>query len=188
MMPLYGLAVWRLGRSHAPGLLPGQSLGSHCVCPSPDSYLSGMVESLRNWLWASALPPTCPSRKTCLSLRNPGQLPPSTHQSWVLGHFYPVSFAPHTLQRLGYQFHDVLKPQLQFHVPHLLMTLPLSGLSKLVQAFACCHLICSKLALFPSPFPLPAFLGISRPSFWKPESGPWSLDRFAHRLKAHGAH
>lgn len=45
--PLCGLAVWRLGRSRAPGLGPrteihGLALPA-CVCPPPDSLLSGMV-------------------------------------------------------------------------------------------------------------------------------------------------
>ncbi|XP_016067561.1 PREDICTED: UPF0687 protein C20orf27 homolog isoform X3 [Miniopterus natalensis] len=47
MIPLYGLAVWQLGRCHASGLTPwteahGLTLLAY-VCPLPDSFLSGMM-------------------------------------------------------------------------------------------------------------------------------------------------
>lgn len=47
MMPLYRLALWQLGRSRAPGLSPRTEVHGltllACVCPLPDSLLSGMV-------------------------------------------------------------------------------------------------------------------------------------------------
>lgn len=54
-------------------------------------------------------------------------------------------------------------PSFSHMSPHLLMTLPLSGLSKLSQAFASCHLICSSpglpTLLSNHSLSLPAFLG-----------------------------